>query len=34
LDRGIYLKDIIQEEVDEKYYISDIAMSKIVHTPK
>lgn len=26
-DRGIYLKDILQEEVDEKYYISDKGLS-------
>ncbi len=26
-DRGIYLKDILQEEVDEKYYLSDKGLS-------
>ena len=26
-DRGVYLKDILQEEVDEKYYLSDKGLS-------
>lgn len=26
-DRGIYLKDVLQEEVDEKYYLSDKGLS-------
>ena len=28
-DRGIVLKDILQEEVDEKYYLSDKALARI-----
>lgn len=28
-DRGIVLKDILEEEVDEKYYISDIAIKRM-----
>ena len=29
-DRGIYLKDILQEEVDEKYYLSNKGLSGIL----
>lgn len=28
-DRGIFLKDILEEEVDEKYYLSEAAMARI-----
>ena len=27
-DRGVYLKDILQEEVDEKYYLSEAAINR------
>ena len=39
-DRGIYLKDVLQEEVDEKYYLSDRALGGLTraltkdHKPK
>ena len=29
-DRGVYLKDVLQEDVDEKYYLSDAAILRAI----
>ena len=35
IDRGIFIRDILEDEVDEKYYISDKAIQGMInHTEK